>query len=178
MALKATIFKARLQIADMDRNYYGEHQLTLARHPSETDERMMVRLLAFAHNASEQLEFTRGLSSDDDADLWQKNFSGEIERWITVGLPAEDHLRKACGRAAEVLVYSYGSRTAPVWWKKQRDALVRFGNLRVYYVPPEACAELALMAERSMELNASIQDGNIWFSSASRNVEISLESFQ
>lgn len=172
MALKATIFKARLQIADMDRDYYGEHQLTLARHPSETDERMMVRLLAFAQNAAEGLEFTRGLSSDEEADLWQMSLSGEIELWIEVGLPAEERLRKASNRAARVLVYSYGRRTAPVWWQKQGDALARFDNLRVYQLPADATEQLAAMAERNMELNVTIQDGHIWLSSAERSVEI------
>ncbi|WP_323844776.1 YaeQ family protein [Microbulbifer magnicolonia] len=172
MALKATIFKARVQIADMDRGYYGEHQLTLARHPSETDERMMVRLLAFAHNAAEGLEFTRGLSSDDEADLWQMSLSGEIELWIEVGLPTEERLRKASSRAAQVLVYSYGRRAAPIWWQKQGGALARFDNLRVYHLPEEATEQLAAMAERNMDLSATIQDGHIWLSAADRSVEI------
>lgn len=172
MALKATIFKAGVQIADMDRDYYGEHQLTLARHPSETDERMMVRLLAFAHNASDSLEFTRGISSDEEADLWQMSLSGEIDLWIEVGLPTEERLRKASNRAKRVLVYSYGRRTAPVWWQKQESALARFDNLRVYSLPADATEQLAAMAERNMDLNATIQDGHIWLSSDDRNVEI------
>ncbi|WP_308366881.1 MULTISPECIES: YaeQ family protein [unclassified Microbulbifer] len=175
MALKATIFKARLQVADMDRDYYGEHQLTLARHPSETDERMMVRLLAFAHNAADGLEFTRGLSSDDEADLWLRNLSGEIDLWIEVGLPAEERLRKASGRAAQVLVYSYGRRTAPIWWQKHRDALARFDNLRVYHLPADACEQMAAMAARNMELNVTIQDGQLWLSSDTQSVEVTPE---
>ncbi|MGL6159960.1 YaeQ family protein [Microbulbifer sp.] len=175
MALKATIFKARLQVADMDRDYYGEHQLTLARHPSETDERMMVRLLAFAHNAADGLEFTRGLSSDDEADLWLRNLSGEIDLWVEVGLPAEERLRKASGRAARVLVYSYGRRTAPIWWQKQRDALARFDNLRVYHLPADACEQIAAMAARNMELNVTIQDGQLWLSSDTQSVEVTPE---
>ncbi|WP_346836858.1 YaeQ family protein [Microbulbifer sp. SAOS-129_SWC] len=172
MALKATIFKVQLQVADMDRDHYGDYALTLARHPSETDERMMVRLLAFAHNASEGLEFTRGLSSDDEADLWQRELNGDIGLWIEVGLPAEDRLRKACNRAARVRVYSYGERTAPVWWRKQADALQRFDKLSVYYLPAAACTELAAMAERTMNLNVTIQDGHLWLSSGDASVEV------
>ncbi|WP_078084280.1 YaeQ family protein [Microbulbifer mangrovi] len=172
MALKATIFKARLQIADMDRDYYGEHLLTVARHPSETDERMMIRLLAFAHNASEQLEFTRGLSSDDEADLWQHSLSGEIETWIEVGVPAEDRVRKACGRAQNVVVYAYGQRTAPVWWQKMESACARFDNLQVFFVPAEQCAPLAALAERNMDLSVTIQDGHLWVAAADQNVEV------
>jgi len=172
MALKATIFKARLQIADMDRDHYGDYPLTLARHPSETDERMMVRLLAFALNASEGLEFTRGLSSDEEAELWRMSLSGEIDLWIEVGLPAEERLRKACGRAHRVLVYSYGRRTAPIWWQKLGDALARFDNLRVYQLPADGTEQLAAMAERNMDLSATIQDGHIWFGTSDRSVEI------
>lgn len=172
MALKATIFKARLQIADMDREYYGEHHLTLARHPSETDERMMIRLLAFAHNAHEQLEFTRGLSSDDEADLWQYSLSGEIERWIEVGVPAEDRVRKACNRADSVLIYAYGQRTAPVWWQKMAQSAERFDNLEVFFLPTEACAELAQLADRSMDFSVTIQDGHIWLASNTGAVEV------
>ncbi|GAA5523856.1 uncharacterized protein YaeQ [Microbulbifer aestuariivivens] len=175
MALKATIFKAHLQIADMDRDYYGAHQLTLARHPSETDERMMVRLLAFALNASERLEFTRGLSSDEEADLWQWSLGGELEIWIEVGLPSEDRIRKACARAERVLLYSYGRRTAPVWWQKLDGALARFANLSVYRLPADACEALAALADRNMELQATIQDGHIWLSSDDRSVEVAPE---
>ena len=172
MALKATIFKARLQIADMDREYYAEHLLTLARHPSETDERMMIRLLAFAHTASEQLEFTRGLSSDEEADLWQHSLSGEIETWIEVGLPAEDRIRKACGRARKVLVYAYGQRSASVWLQKMESASARFDNLDIYYLPADSCAQLAAMAERTMDLSVTIQDGHLWFASSDNNIEV------
>jgi len=172
MALKATIFKARLQIADMDRGYYAEHALTLARHPSETDERMMVRLLAFALNASDTLEFTRGLSSDDEADLWQHSLGGEIEHWIEVGVPAEDRVRKASGRAQQVTLYAYGQRTAPVWWQKLENAAQRYRNLRVFFLPPEACDGLAALAARSMDLNVTIQDGQVWFASDDQSVEL------
>lgn len=172
MALKATIFKARLQISDMDRDYYGEHVLTLARHPSETDERMMIRLLAFALNASEDLEFTRGLSSDDEADLWRHNLSGEIEQWIEVGVPAEDRIRKACNRSAAVRIYAYGQRTAPVWWQKVERAVARFDKLEVFFLATDACSELSLLADRNMEFSVTIQDGHVWLASDQRTVEV------
>ncbi|WP_043315753.1 YaeQ family protein [Microbulbifer sp. HZ11] len=172
MALKATIFKARLQIADMDRDYYAEHVLTLARHPSETDERMMIRLLAFALNGNDQMAFTRGLSSDEEADLWQHSLSGEIEHWIEVGVPAEERVRKACGRARRATIYAYGQRMAPVWWQKMEAASARFDNLRVFFLPAEQCAELASLAERNMELTATIQDGQLWLASENHTVEV------
>lgn len=177
MALKATVFKAELAVSDMDRGYYQSHALTIARHPSETDERMMVRLLAFALNASEDLQFTRGLSTDDEPDLWQKNLQGDITLWIEVGLPDERRIRKACNRAEQVIIYAYGARTAPVWWNNIRDALTRFDNLEVYYFSAEDTAGLASIAERSMSLQATIQDGVMWFGNELTTLSISPESW-
>ncbi len=161
MALKATIFKATLNIADMDRHYYADHHLTLARHPSETDERMMIRLLAFALNADEHLEFTKGLSTDDEPELWQKSLSDEIELWIELGLPEESRLRKACNRAKKVVLYTYGGRAVPVWWDKHHHKLSRFDNLTVINLPQEATEALAELAQRSMHVQVTIQDGEV-----------------
>ncbi len=162
MALKSTVFKASVSIADMDRHYYAEHQLTLARHPSETDERMMVRLLAFLLFADARLEFGRGLSTEDEPALWQKDYSGVIERWIEVGLPDERVLRKAAGRAAEVVVLAYGGRTVDLWWSKAAPALARLANLRVLALDSAQSEALAALAARNMQLHCTIQDGQLW----------------
>ena len=172
MALKATIFKADLQIADMDRNYYGGHALTLARHPSETDERMMVRLLAFALYANDRLEFGRGLSADGDADLWQRDLTGAVELWIDVGQPDERDVRKACGRARQVVVLCYGGRAADVWWNQNRDKLERLGNLTVVSLPAAATQALAELASRTMNLQCTIQDGHIWLGGEGGSVQL------
>lgn len=172
MAIKATIFKADLQIADMDRNYYAEHSLTLARHPSETDERMMVRLLAFAMFAHEQLGFGKGMCADDEADVWQKDLTGAIQLWIDVGLPDEKWTRKACGRASQVVLISYGGRTADLWWSANQSKYLRQDNLRVYNLAPEATQALAALASRTMRLQCSIQDGQIWITDTQTTVHI------
>ncbi|MGD8913837.1 MAG: YaeQ family protein, partial [Candidatus Thiodiazotropha sp.] len=130
MALKATIFKAELQVSDMERGHYQTYDLTLARHPSETDERLMVRLLAFALNADEALSFTKGLSTEDEPELWLKSLSGEIELWIELGQLDEKRLRRACGLAKQVIVYLYAERSAAVWWSQQQEMVRRFSNLR------------------------------------------------
>src|SRR4249920_1896129 len=135
MAPKATIYKAELQVSDMDRHYYATHALTLAQHPSETNERLMVRLLAFALYADERLEFGRGLSSDDEPDLWRKSLTGEIEQWIELGQPDEQRIRKACGRARQVVVVNYGGRSADIWWDKIGTGLARSNNLTVIDIP-------------------------------------------
>lgn len=174
MAIKATVFKAALQIADLDRHYYADHNLTLAQHPSETDERMMVRLLAFALYASEALSFGKGLSSDEEPDLWQKDLTGAIERWIEVGLPDERALRKACGRAAQVVVISYG-RAAPIWWNENRNKLQRLDNLTVLNLAPDATQALAAMASRTMQLQCTLQEGHVMITSEAGMIEIEPE---
>ncbi|HWS25207.1 MAG TPA: YaeQ family protein, partial [Xanthomonadales bacterium] len=121
MALKATVYKAELQISDLDRHYYETHTLTLAQHPSETGERVMVRLLAYALFAADDLDFGRGLSSDDEPDLWRKSLTGEIEQWIYLGQPEEARIRKACGRAREVVVIGYSGRSFSLWWEKNAE---------------------------------------------------------
>lgn len=178
MALKATIFKALVQISDMDRNYYNEHQLTLARHPSETDQRMMVRLLAFALHADERLEFTKGLCADDEPEIWQRSFSDEIELWIDVGQPDENRIRKACNRAEQVIVYSYGGRSAGLWWQRLSDKLQRHDNLRVLNLPETATKALSELVKRSMELHISIQDGLVAVGDADHNLMVETETFR
>ena len=173
MALKATIYKAELQISDMDRHYYASHSLTLAKHPSETDERMMLRLLAFGLYADEQLSFTRGLSTIEEPELWRKSLSDEIELWIELGQPDEKRIRKACAQAAQVVVISYG-RSAEVWWKKIAPELQRFDHLTVRYIPSEACQALTALAQRTMELQVMIEDGQIWVTSGEPSIEVKL----
>ena len=172
MALKATIFKAELHIADMERGYYHDHALTVARHPSETDERMMVRLLAFALNADDSLTFGAGLSTDDEPDLWRKDMTGNIATWIDVGLPDEKRVRKACGRAAHVLVYTYGGRAADLWWKQFQDKLTRLIKLTVINLPHAGTQALGRLAARSMHLQYTIQDGQVWVADEHESVQI------
>jgi uncharacterized protein YaeQ len=174
MAQKATIFKAELAVADMDRKYFATHALTLARHPSETDERMMVRLLAFALNASDALAFGRGLSSEDEADLTQRDLTGAIQLWVDVGLPDEKSLRKASGRAERVIVYAYGGRAVDLWWSKNRSVLERLPNFSAFNVPMDASQALSRLAARTMQLQCTVQDGHLWFSSANETVDLML----
>ena len=162
MALKSTIFKAELQVSDLDRNHFATHSLTIARHPSETDERMMVRLLAFALNADERLEFGRGLSSEDEPDLVKRDLTGAIELWIDVGLPDERSVRKAAGRSREVKVYVYGGRSAALWWAQNGEALGRVRNLSVIEIPDAVADSVTSLAERNMRLDCTIQDSQVW----------------
>ena len=172
MAIKATVHKANLQIADIDRHYYQDHALTLARHPSETAERMMVRLLVFALHAHEYLEFGQGMTDDDEADLWQKDLTGAIELWIDVGIPGEKLIRKACGRARQVVVYCYGGRVAEMWFAQNRSQFERQKNLTIINLPPESTRELAKLAQRNMKLQCTIQDGQVWLGDGETSVQV------
>lgn len=175
MALKATVFKANLQIADMERHYYQDHALTIAQHPSETDERMMVRLLAFALHAGEYLEFGQGMTDDDEADIWQRDLTGAIELWIDVGLPDERLIRKACGRAKQVMVYCYGGRTAEMWFEQNKSLFRRQHNLQIINLPAHDTAALANLAQRTMNLQCTIQDGQVWLSNGDASVQVERE---
>jgi uncharacterized protein YaeQ len=175
MAIIATINKISLNIADMDRNYYQTHELTLAQHPSETDLRFMVRVIAFIINASESLTFTKGLSTDDEPDLWQKSLTDEIECWIDLGQPDEKRIRKACGRAGKVIIYTYHERKAKVWWDQQADKLKRFSNLTVFHIHAE---DVEAMVQRNMQLQCSIQDGEIYLSDDENNIDVKIEAWR
>lgn len=162
MALKATIFKADVSITDMDRNYYNEHNLTIARHPSENNERMMLRLVAFIVNAHEQLQFTKGLSDDDVPDLWQKNFSDEIALWIELGQPSEQRIKKGCNQSQHMKIYAYADNSFDSWWKKEQNTLKTKNNLSLFTLPEALATTLSSAVERTMQLQVTIQDGQVW----------------
>ena len=180
MAIKSTIFKAALQIADIDHGYYADQTLTLARHPSETDERMMVRLAALALQAHKlqsvcggdgTLAFGAGLSDPDEPDVWLRDFTGRTRLWIEVGQPEEKPLVKACGKADEVVLYCF-HHAAEVWWRGIENKLSRPQNLSVWRVPTEAAQALIPLAQRSMQLQATIQEGVLMLGDGARNVDI------
>ncbi|MEJ7930353.1 YaeQ family protein [Ramlibacter sp. AN1015] len=180
MALKSTIFKASVQLADIDHGYYADHALTLARHPSETDERMMVRLAALALNAHElqascngdgQLAFGAGLSDPDDPDVWLRDFTGRTRLWIEVGQPEDRPIAKACGKADRVRVYVF-AHAAPIWWRGIEGKLSRLSNLEVFCFPAAASQQLASLAARSMQLQATVQEGVLSVGDGRNSVDI------
>jgi uncharacterized protein YaeQ len=176
MALKATIYKAQLQLTDMDRSVYADHSVIIARHPSEADERMMIRLLAFALNVPAddkkgKLDFAKDLWDVDEPALWHKDYTESVLHWIEVGQPDDKRLMRAAGRAARVSVYSFANST-PVWWKAIESKLTRAANLVVWQIEAAQSQALAKLAERSMQLQVTVQDGTVWMSTAAGSVEI------
>lgn len=173
MALKSTIFKVELALADIDHGVYADHALTIARHPSETDERMMVRVAALALNAhavqtechgDAVLAFGAGLSDPDDPDVSVTDFTGRRRRWIEVGQPDEKPLVRACSRADAVAVYAF-SASAEIWWRGIQNRLARLDRLEVWRLPSEVTQSLGGTVERSMRWQATLQDGALTLSS-------------
>jgi uncharacterized protein YaeQ len=176
MAQKATVCKATVQIADIDRAVYGDHTITLARHPSETDERMMIRLLAFVLNVPADdhggtLDFAKGMWEPEEPELWQRDLTGRLLHWIEVGQPEERRLVKASGRADRVSVYAF-SHGATAWWAALSSRVARAGNVEAWLIPFEQSRALALLAQRSMQLQFNRQDGAVWIGDGERSVEI------
>lgn len=172
MALTATVFKASLDISDLRRHHYQHYAFTIARHPSETDERMMLRLLAFALFAHQDLEFTRGISDTDEPDLWLKAPSGEIELWVELGNPSSKRLRRARSLASKIMVVSYGGRTAEQWWLENERELRGFKSLSLIEIAQTESQALAEMAQRNMRLQFTLDEDSIWVSDQSTSLEI------
>jgi uncharacterized protein YaeQ len=170
MALKSTIYKAELQVSDMDRHYYALHNLTLAQHPSETDLRLMARLITFALFAQERMEFGKGLSSDEEPDLWRRDYTGDIEQWIDLGQPEESRIRKACGRSQQVVIVGYSGNAFEIWWTKNSAALLKLKNLTVIDLDAESIEAASKLLQRGMRLTAMIQDSECQLMSDSENV--------
>lgn len=186
MALKSTIFKANLQIADIDHSYYADHGLTLARHPSETDERMMIRLVALALQAHKlqdlcqgdgTLAFGAGLANPDEPDVWLRDFTGQTQLWVEVGQPEEKPLTKACAKAEQVVVYCF-HHAAEVWWRAIENKLTRLSNLEVWRVPTLASQELVTLAQRSMQLQATLQEASLMLSDGMQDITLECQRWK
>lgn len=175
MALSATILKVELNISDMDRHYYQTHSLTVAMHPSENDTRVMLRLVAFAMFADESLSFTKGLSTDDEPELWQKNLIDDIDLWIDFGQPDEKRIKRACQKSAQVAVFSYGDNATNTWWTANHNKLEQFRNLNVIKIGTEQYQSLAAFSKRNIHLNISIQDGELMLSDEENTLTLNPE---
>lgn len=173
MAIKPRVFKVNLQIADMNRHYYNDHLLTIAQHPSETDERMMVRVLAFALNANDNLSFAEGITDQNQADLWERDINEHIALWINVGLPDDKLIRKASIRADNVIIYSYGGRTADIWWNKLN--ISEYVNVRVINLTEQDTQALATMFSRGMKMSFTIQENEVLIAHDSGTINLTLQ---
>ena len=178
MALKATVIKARLNVSDMTRHHYQDYALTVAQHPSETEQRLMIRLLAFALYAQESLRFTKGLCADDEPELWAVEPDETISLWIDLGLPDEKRIKKACSRAKHVVVIAYGENTQSIWWQKLQSKVSQHKNLSVISLAYEQTQQLAEMAQRNIDIAINIDEQEAWVSNDNASVQIPLTFLQ
>tara|TARA_R110002072_G_scaffold105615_5_gene230941 strand:- start:89 stop:625 length:537 start_codon:yes stop_codon:yes gene_type:complete len=178
MALSSTIFKVQLDLSDLNKNHYNSYKLTLARHPSENDQRMMLRLLAFALFADEQLSFTKGISTVEEPDLWIKNYSGEIELWIDLGLPDEKRIRQAHSSAKKVVIFAYGDRSLATWRQQLDASIKRFPSLKIFHIADDDLKQLASLADKNMQLHCSIQDDEVFIGNDSQNFQIKINTLE
>jgi uncharacterized protein YaeQ len=175
MALGATIYKVELHVADNDRHYYASHALTIARHPSETAERMMVRLIAFSMHADENLAFTKGLSEADEPDIWLKDLTGAVELWVEVGQPTDTRILRSCGLAEQVVVYCYNGHASKIWWDSVSKKLERAKNLKIICLPIENIRSLSTQVERSMTMHVNIQENELFLTIGDKLITLSPE---
>lgn len=176
MALGATIYKATVDVSDIDRGYYESRTLTVARHPSETEARMMLRILAYTLYAGEHVEFGRGISTEDEAAIWEINDAGDIGRWIEIGVPDTKTVRKAAGKSDDVVVIAYDEARLEPWWASHKGDFSKIDKLTVRWISDDDLAKLAAMAKRNMKLAATIQDGVVWLADDTQNIEIEIKS--
>lgn len=174
MALKSTIHKVRLTLSNLNIHHYQDYSLTIAKHPSETNERMMVRLLAFALSAHEEIQFTKGISDDSEPDLWKINYDGSIEHWIELGLPDERHIRQICSKAKRVTIYTYHGNQAVQWFESIKNSTQRFDHLTIIHFSVPGEVPLEILADKGMNLDISIQDNEMWIANESERICVEL----
>ena len=170
MALKSTIYKVRLTLSNLNIHHYSDYSLTIAKHPSENELRMMIRLLAFSLSAQEDVQFTKGLSADNEADLWKINHDGSIEHWIELGLPDERRIRQICSKANKVTIYTYHGNQALLWFESIENKVQRFDHLNIIHFSVKDTHLLEAFAEKGMNLNISIEDNDIWISNETERI--------
>jgi len=176
VALKPTIYKLKIALTDLDRNYYDTLNLTIAQHPSETLERMMARMLAFCINAQESLSFTKGLSAAEEPDLWAYTVDGRIALWIDVGEPAADRIKKATRLAQTVKVYSFNSKS-DVWWKQEQEKLNKL-TAAIFQFQWQNIQALAKMVQRTMDISVTITGDSAYVATESGECEVNWVTLQ
>lgn len=176
MALKPTIYKLKISLSDLNRDYYDTLDLTVAQHPSETLERMMARVLVFCINAEEHLAFTKGLSAVEEPDIWTRTLDDQLSLWIDVGEPTVERVKKATRLAPVVKVYSFNSKS-DVWWKQGQ---AKFNELKasVFQLQWAGVQTLATLAQRTMDLSVTISGESVYVATELGEGEISWVALQ
>ena len=176
MAIKPTIYKFRISLSDLNRHYYDTLNLTVALHPSETIERMMVRVLAYCINAQEQLTFTKGLSEVDEPDLWVRSYDDKTKLWIDIGEPSAERIKKSCRLAEKVKIYCFNSK-ADVWWQ-QSQGKIRQLQASLIKFDWQEIQHLASLVERTMDMSVSISGDSAYIAAQKGEIEVNWQLLQ
>ncbi|WP_293266559.1 YaeQ family protein [Neptunomonas sp.] len=171
MAHKPTIYKVELQLVDMNRDIYTSCKLTLAQHPSETLERMMIRLMVFGLNYHEDLQFSRGLSATDEPDIWECSLDGQVNHWIEVGQATPERIRKAISRSPKISLYAFG-READIWWARAQDAFRDLPRVDVWQFNAEESAKLSDLIERTVSITMTITGAEIFLNKDEKQLSL------
>ncbi len=175
MALKSTIFKIKISLSNMNIHHYEECSLTVARHPSENNLRMMTRVLAFCLGAQNEIQFTKGISSDSEPDLWKLNHDGSIEYWIELGHLDERRIRQACSKGRNIEIYTYQDQQSTQWFESVKNGLSRFSNLSIFQFHWPLNLNFDDFVDRGMNFSVSIEDNEVWLSTGEDRYLIVIE---
>jgi len=173
MAQPSTIYRVGIQLSDIDRGLYETLQITVARHPSETEERLLARILAYALYYEPELAFTKGVGAGDEPDLWSKGPDGRVRCWIEVGLPDAERLVKASRHSEQVVLCAFGS-SLPVWEKQHLPKLAGISNLTVISLDPAFLGSLSKRLQRSISWSLTVTEGSLYLAIDGETLESSV----
>lgn len=174
MALPSTIYKATIQLADIDRGIYETLQATVARHPSETEERLVARLLAYVLFFDPELAFTKGISAVDEPDLWLKGPDDRVLLWVEVGIPESDRIMKASRHTEQVALVACG-KTFANWEQQHLPKLMGISNLTLIHFDQSFINRLTAKLDRSINWEVTINDGNMYLNVGDETFETPLQ---
>ncbi len=169
----STIYKAFVELSNLNSHTYESFNLTMAKHPSENESRMMYRLVSYLHESNKNLEFTRGLSSTDEPEVWEKGASGEVIHWIEMGEPDEKRIRKVCGKSQKVTIYTYNQNTAHLWFEKIKNKLIGNQKVKIYHIQNQE--DFEVLINRSMKLDCLIEDQSLYLSDELNRIEFFIQ---
>ncbi len=161
MAQGATVYVFEIQLADADRGVFEKLELRVARHPSESEEYLLTRVLAYALEYTEGITFSRGLSTPDEPAIAIRDLTGALQRWIDIGTPDAARLHKAAKAAPTVAVYIHKDVEA---WKSQLagERIHRADAIEVFEMDRKLIADLSARLERRMAFDLSVSDRHLY----------------
>ena len=161
MALTSTVFVFDVDLSDTDRHVYETLSLRVARHPSESDEFLVARLLAYCLEYTEGIEFSKGLSAADDPPIAVRDLTGTLQAWIDVGTPSVERLHRASKAAPRVAVYVHKEHRQ--WLSELASARIhRADAIALHALDQPLIAQLVARLDRRMSFPLTVADGEVF----------------